>query len=188
MGRVIALKEEEKILMKEEDVTKATLKNESLTTYLNTVYSKQVEEFNKNHRDADLDAFDIALLSHGIVVKDDLKFGIESSTMDKFFTTNENRFLFQEFIIRQLRQITTTPSILNYLVASTRVIRGDGARQVVLDLTEDTADGKSNRKALKRRRIAEGAEIPVAELKLGETAIKIYKYGIGVRATYEVLR
>lgn len=189
MGRIIPyLKDEEKIVMKESDVEKATLKNQSLSAYLNDVYSKQVIEFNKNHKDANLDAFDIALISHGIIVKDDLQLGIESSTMEKFFTTNENKYLFQEYIIRTLRQIGTVSPILNYLVASTRVIRGDGAKQVILDLTEDTIDGKNNKKALKKRRIGEGADVPLTTLKLGETSIKIYKYGVGVRATYEVLR
>ena len=182
MNKFLVLKDDEKINVQAADIEAAATEGVSLSTYLNNKYSNIVEKFN-----GELDAFDIALLSKGIIVKDNMEFGIQSSSMMTFFTTDENRALFPEFIIRQLRQISGMPSIINDLVASTRVITGDSARQVVLDLS-NTAAGQKNKKALKYRRIAEGANIPVAELKLGETAIKIYKYGIGVKATYEVLR
>ena len=186
MGKLYTVEDNEKIKVQSSDVENAALKGVSLSTYLNSKYNKQVTEFNKRN-DSDLDAFDIALLSHDIIVKDNLEFGIESSSVMTFFTTNENKNLFPEFVIRTLRQLSGRPSIINELVASTRTITGDAAKQVVLDLG-NTPAGKKNKQALKKRRIAEGANIPVAELKLGEMAIKIYKYGIGVKATYEVLR
>lgn len=186
MNRFLSLKEDEKINITDADIDLAASEGISLSTYLNNKYSEQVAKFNRE-TDAGLDAFDIALLSKGIIVKDNLEFGIQSSSMMTFFTTNENRALFSEFIIRQLRQISGMPSIINELVGSTRVITGDSAKQTVLDLS-NTPAGQKNKQALKKRRIAEGANIPVATLKLGETSIKIYKYGVGVKATYEVLR
>lgn len=182
MSKLIVLKDEEKINVQSADIEAAAMQGVSLTTYLNNKYSNIVEKFN-----GELDAFDIALLSKDIIVKDNYEYGIQSSSVMKFFTTDENRNLFPEFVIRQLRQISGMPSIINDLVASTRVINGDSAKQVVLDLS-NTPAGQKNKQALSKRRIAEGANIPVAELKLGEIAIKIYKYGIGVKATYEVLR
>ena len=182
MNRFLRLKDDEKINVSTADVEAAATQGVSLSTYLNNKYASIVEKFN-----GELDAFDIALLSKGIIVKDNLEFGIQSSSVMKFFTTDENRNLFPEFVIRQLRQISGMPSIINDIVASTRVITGDSAKQVVLDLS-DTAQGTKNKQALKKRRIAEGADIPVATLRLGETSIKIYKYGVGVKATYEVLR
>ena len=182
MNKFLVLKDDEKINVQAADVNAAATEGISLSTYLNNKYSNIVEKFN-----GELDAFDIALLSKGIIVKDNMEFGIQSSSMMKFFATDENRNLFPEFVIRQLRQIAGMPSIINDLVASTRVITGDSAKQVVLDLSKTPA-GQKNRQSLKKRRIAEGANIPVAELKLGEIGIKIYKYGIGVKATYEVLR
>ena len=182
MNKFLVLKDDEKINVQAADIQAAATEGISLSTYLNNKYANIVEKFN-----GELDAFDIALLSKGIIVKDNMEFGIQSSNMMKFFTTEENRNLFPEFVIRQLRQISGMPSIINDLVASTRVINGDSAKQVVLDLSKTPA-GDKNKKALKKRRIAEGASIPVAELKLGEIGIKIYKYGIGVKATYEVLR
>lgn len=182
MNKFVVLKDDEKINVQAVDVEKAAAEGISLSTYLNQKYADIVKKFN-----GELDAFDIALLSKGIIVKDNLEFGIQSSSMMKFFTTDENRNLFPEFVIRQLRQLSGRPSIINDLVASTRVITGDTAKQVVLDLS-NTPAGQKNKQSLKKRRIAEGANIPVATLKLGEISIKIYKYGIGVKATYEVLR
>lgn len=186
MGKLLNVKENEKILVKSEDIEAAFAKDISLSQYLNNKYSEQVDEFNKR-TNADLDAFDIALLSHGIITKDNMELGLSSSPMFSFFTTDQNKNLFPEFMIRQLRQISGMPSIINDLVASVRVITGDSAKQVVLDLS-NTPAGQKNKQSLKKRRIAEGSNIPVATLKLGEMAIKIYKYGIGVKATYEVLR
>ena len=182
MNKFLALKDDEKINVQASDVEAAAQAGISLSTYLNNKYADIVKKYN-----GELDAFDIALLSKGIVVKDNLEFGIQSSSMMTFFTTDENKMLFPEFMVRQLRQISGMPSIINEIVASTRVITGDAAKQVVLDLS-NTPAGAKNKQALKKRRIAEGANIPVATLKLGEIAIKIYKYGIGVKATYEVLR
>lgn len=178
--------DDEKIKVVESDCMKAQSQGISLSSYLNNKYAKEVNEFNKNHN-SELDAFDIALLSNGIIVRDNYEKGIQSSPMSLFFTTDENKILFPEFIVRQLRQIQGMPSILNEIVGTTRTITGDTMRQVVLDLS-DTPQGKANKKSLKERRISEGADIPVATLKLGETAIKIYKYGIGIKTTYEVLR
>lgn len=186
MNKFLALNDDEKINVQTIDAERAASQEISLSTYLNNMYADKVAKFNKDHN-SNLDAFDIALLSKGIITKDNLQYGVQSSSMMTFFTTDENRTLFPEFVIRQLRQISGMPSIINDLVASTRVITGDSAKQVVLDLSKTPA-GSKNKLALKKRRIAEGSDIPFAELKLGETSIKIYKYGIGVRATYEVLR
>lgn len=182
MNKFLALKDDEKINVQASDIEAAAQAGISLSTYLNNKYADIVEKYN-----GELDAFDIALLSKGIIVKDNLEFGIQSSSMMTFFTTDENKMLFPEFMVRQLRQISGMPSIINEIVASTRVITGDAAKQVVLDLS-NTPAGAKNKQSLKKRRIAEGANIPVATLKLGEIAIKIYKYGIGIKATYEVLR
>jgi len=57
-------------------------------------------------------------------------------------------------------------------------------KQKVLDTSKDS----ENRKKLKKGRIAEAAEIPVTDMKLAESAVSIYKYGIGVKASYESLR
>ena len=90
MNKFLALKEDEKINVTDADIELAATQGISLSTYLNNKYSEQVAKFNRE-TNAGLDAFDIALLSKGIIVKDNLEFGIQSSSMMTFFTTNENR-------------------------------------------------------------------------------------------------
>lgn len=177
------LKKGGEIHVKMEEFDKCAAEGISVSEYLNKEYKDVVEMYN-----GELDAFDIALLSHGIRVRENKELGLSSSPLSAFFTTNENRNLFKEFVIRELRQISGKPSIINELVGTTRVIEGDSAKQVILELTDDTEVGKSNKKNLRKQRIAEGANIPVKTLKLGEVSIRIYKYGIGVSATYEVMR
>ena len=184
MGKkYVFLKPNGEIKVTAQHVDAAAAEGISLSEYLNREKKDIVNMYN-----GELDAFDIALLSHGIRVRENREAGMSSSPLSAFFTTNENRNLFKEFVIRELRQISGKDSIINDLVGSTRIIQGDSAKQVILELTDKTVDGKKNKANLKKRRIAEGANIPVKTLKLGEVAIKIYKYGIGVSATYEVMR
>jgi hypothetical protein len=49
-------------------------------------------------------------------------------------------------------------------------------------------DDAKNTKAPQMRRVTEAAELPIAKLKLGESAINIYKYGRAIEASYEALR
>ena len=111
--------------------------------------------------------------------------GIESSRMDKFFTTNpSNRLLFPEFVVRTIRQTITAQPVSQYLIGETETITGDTRKQPTLDLSKES----ENRKKLKYVRVSEAAEIPVTDMKLAEVAVSLYKYGRGVKASYEVLR
>ena len=174
------LSDEMKIEVTQEDIEQAKYNDVSLSTYLNEKYSDKVAKFNNN-----LDAFDIAVLSQGIIVRGDVKRGIESSKMIKFFnTTTSSRLLFPEFIVRTIRQSILEQPITQYLIGETQTITGDTMLQPVLDLSKES----ENRKALKYTRISEAADIPTTEINLAKTAITIYKYGRGVKASYEVLR
>lgn len=167
------------IVVTNEDILAAKAAEVTLSTYLNEKYAKSGKIIKG------LDAFDTALLSAGIIVKGDSQRGIESSRMDKFFTTNpSNRLLFPEFVVRTIKQTVLAQPITQYLIGETQTITGDTMKQPTLDLSKES----ENRKKLKYVRISEAAEIPTTDMKLAETAINIYKYGRGVKATYEVLR
>lgn len=179
---LLSLPKEAQISVTQEDINQAKFQQKSLSTYLN-----EREKDNEALKATGLDAFDAALLSKGIIVRGNEKLNISSSNMEVFFTTNENRILFPEFIVRTLKQSIFAQPITQYLIGETVTITGDTMKQPVLDL-KGTGLGIKNRKALKKRRVAEAADIPVASLKLAETAISIYKYGIGTKTTYEALR
>ena len=176
---VNALAKEARITVTEEDVIQAKANGVTLSNYLDEKY-RDTAELRKG-----LDAVDAALLSGGIIVRGDIQRGIESSTMDKFFTTNpSNRILFPEFMVRTIKQTLLDAPITQYLIGETQTITGDTMRQPTLDLSKEG----ENRKRLKKVRISEAAEIPTTSIRLAEMAISIYKYGRAVEASYEVLR
>ena len=179
---LLSLPENAQVKVTSEDILQASAKNMTLSAYLN-----EREKNNEALKATGLDAFDAALLSQGIIVRGNEKMNIQSSTMEKFFTTSESRLLFPEFMVRTIKESIFAQPITQYLVGETQTITGDTMRQPVLDL-KGAGLGLKNRKALKKRRVAEAANIPVASLKLAETAISIYKYGLGTKASYEVLR
>ena len=63
MNKFLNLKEDEKINVQAADIEAAAAEGVSLSTYLNNKYSNIVEKFN-----GELDAFDLALLSKGIIL------------------------------------------------------------------------------------------------------------------------
>lgn len=179
---LLSLPENAQVKVTNDDIMQASAKNMTLSAYLN-----EREKNNEALKATGLDAFDAALLSQGIIVRGNEKMNIQSSTMEKFFTTSESRLLFPEFMVRTIKESIFAQPITQYLIGETQTITGDTMRQPVLDL-KSAGLGLKNRKALKKRRVAEAANIPVASIKLAETAISIYKYGLGAKASYEVLR
>lgn len=175
---VNALPKEGRIEVTAEDCKQAQIDGVTLSAYLNKKYEDKAE-----YRQG-LDAFDAALVTAGIVAKGDVKLGIESSMVSKFFTTTSSRLLFPEYVNRTIKETITDQPLLQYVVGETVTITGDSMRQPKIDLGKNS----DNRKALKFSRVAEGAEIPTTEIKLAEEAVKIYKYGRAVKATYEVMR
>ena len=67
------------------------------------------------------------------------------------------------------------------LVARDTAIDGDAYRS--LYITDDLGDD-----AYRMKRVAEGADIPTTTLVSGEHTLRLYKFGRGLRSTYEQLR
>lgn len=130
-----------------------------------------------------LDAFERLMKEAGIVTKNLPEKNLFSSKVEAFYRTDENRVLFPEYVARTLVQAMTEYPVFKYLVAARTPIDGNVYKASYLDL--DDAD---NKKATQMRRVTEAADLPTAKLKLGETAINIYKYGRAIEASYEALR
>lgn len=71
------------------------------------------------------------------------------------------------------------PFPLNSLIAMTTPINGSAYRKVYMDTTAAS---------LRRRRVAEGDDIPLGKLTTADHTINLYKYAGGVKASYESLR
>jgi len=130
-----------------------------------------------------LDAFERLMKEAGILTKTVRDKNIFSSKVDAFYRTNENKILFPEYVARTLVQAMTEFPIFNYLVATRTPIDSNVYKASYLDW-----DDTDNKKAVEMRRVTEAADLPIARIKLGDTAITLYKYGRAVEASYEALR
>lgn len=165
-----------------------TLQNLSMDLY-RQAHSKEMtlsmylESIDPSPEGSKLDAFERLMQEAGIVTRNIPEKNIFSSKVDAFYRTDENKLLFPEYIARTLVQAMVQYPVFQYLVAARTMIDSNVYKAAYLDL-----DDASNKKATQMRRVTEAAELPVAKLKLGESAINIYKYGRAIEASYEALR
>lgn len=130
-----------------------------------------------------LDAFQRLMKEAGILTKSLPNRNLSASTIEAFNRTNENKVLFPEYVARTLVQSMTEYPMYQHLVATRSGINGGVYEASYLDF-----DDAKNKKALEMRRVTEASDLPKATLKLGTSAIKLYKYGRAVGISYEALR
>jgi len=145
--------------------------------------SMYLESLDPTPEGGKLDAFERLMKEAGILTKSIPEKNIFSSKVEAFYRTNENKILFPEYVARTLVQSMTEFPILRYLIAARTPIDSNVYKAAYLDLDEP-----NNKKALEMRRVTEASDLPVAKLKLGKSAITLYKYGRAVEASYEALR
>jgi hypothetical protein len=178
-----------------------------------SVFLEQIEPQDR-YRDG-LDAYSRLLKTANIRVNSDLRQGYYADEGSKFFDTPEGRALFPEFLIRQWRRATMGSPVTNRaiyastdsalggvlepfqdtgipryqqlapavpiseVVAVTTPIDGDVYRAFYL--TDTAAQSRLVR-------VAQGAELPRAKLAGSDRAVRLYKYGRILEATYEIMR
>lgn len=152
-------------------------------------YLEQIDPSERYGSDEKLDAFERQikrvseqLSAQGkqpIVLKSIPEKGIWASKVEAFYQTGDSSVLFPEFINRTARQALIQDDILNEMIAIRTPIDSNAYRTIYV--TQDA-------KAASKKRVTEGAEMPVAEMKTSENTLKIYKYGRRIKATYEAIR
>lgn len=175
------------------------------------VYLETIDPSPENSR---IDAFGRQLRAAGIVTRSNPQAGYWASEASAFFDTPQGRALYPEFFAREWRSVAYAntqqraillssdaivggwerpyvdagpfwnnqfqPAIpLAELVATTTPIRGEDYRSLFM-----TYDAEQ----LRLFRVGESAEIPMATLTTSDRAIRLRKYGRGLRATYEQMR
>ena len=111
--------------------------------------------------------------------------GISGTSIIKDFTTaGAGDWLLPAFIDTRLRESIGGSDMLSYVVNSTVGVDGLSVVAASLDLVND----ETNKKNIMKSRVAEGADLPLAVIKLGEQALAMYKHGRAVQATYEALQ
>lgn len=146
-------------------------------------FSMFLEKENPAPEGSKLDAFERLMKDAGIVTRSIPEKNIFSSKVEQFYLTDGNKTLFPEYVARTLVQSMTEFPIMKYLVATRTPIDNNVYKASYLDL-----DDAKNKKELEMRRVTEAADLPTAKLKLGESAITLYKYGRAIEASYEALR
>ncbi len=145
--------------------------------------SMYLERENPSDEGSQLDAFERLMKEAGIVTQAVPERNIFSSKVETFYRTNENKVLFPEYVARTLVQSMQEFPLYNYLVAQRTPIDSNVYKASYLNL-----DDPKNKKATEMRRVTEATDLPVARLRLGDTAVALYKYGRAVEASYEALR
>ena len=121
-----------------------------------------------------LDAFSRQLKRFDIKVS-----GKGSDKIEKFFSTSNAAALFPEYVSRAVKSGIEEADVLSDVVATVTKIDGMDYRSLHLDSSESD-------KSLER--VAEGAFIPVTEIKPGNNLVKLHKRGRMLVSSYEALR
>lgn len=145
--------------------------------------SSYLEQLDPSEEGSNLDAFERLMKEARIITQSIPEKNVFSSKVEKFYRTNENKVLFPEYVARTLIQAMNEFPLYNYLVATRTPIDSNVYKGSYLDLND-----AKNKKALEMRRVTEASDLPIAKLKLGETAVSFYKYGRAIEASYEALR
>lgn len=133
-------------------------------------FGRQIKKINENLA---------AMGKSPIILNSDHKAGMYASKVEAFYQTEESAVIFPEWINRTARQALVADDILNEMIAIRTPIDSNAYRTIYF--THDA-------KAASKKRVTEGAEIPVTEMKTSENTIKLHKYGRRLKATYEAIR
>lgn len=175
--------------------------------------SRHFERLNPSENGDELDAFDRLMEHAGIITRSDPMAGYWASKADRFFENAANRVLFTEFFARTWRKVAFgqdravylstdgTPGSWQRPYAEAQQARWDFKLAPAVPLSELVAittpiEGQDYRsfyltyaaEQLRKFRVGETDEIPIAKLADAERTIQLHKYGRGLQASYEQIR
>jgi len=105
------------------------------------------------------------------------------SRIKDFYDSGNNELLFPTIIDTKLSETVGKDPFLSYIIGSEQGIDGVSVKALTLDLTNE-----DNKKALNKRDIVQGSDLPIVKIKTGDKAISLYKRGVAVETTYEAIR
>ena len=154
-------------------VNKAVTKGLKINDVMATAYEGEIaDKVKSNEKLKDFTPLQLAMMDAGVTSK---------SAVKDFFT-NGNELLFPAIVDTRIAELTAKNPILNYIAPNVQNVEGTSIKGMKLDWTSET-----NKKALDKRDISEGANLPVVSITTGESAINLYKRGVAVRTSYEAL-
>lgn len=96
---------------------------------------------------------------------------------------DSNEWLFPAWVESTIREATYDQNLISYLVTSSQGVDSNIVKSATLNMMSDV-----NKPNLKKARIAEGADLPLAKIVMGEQAITLWKHGRAIEMTYESVR
>ena len=154
-------------------VNQAVTKGMSVNDVMASAYEAEIaDKIKSNEKLKDFTPLQLAMMDAGLTTK----------SVVKDFFTNDNEFLFPAIVDTRIAELTANNPILGYIAPNIQMVAGDSIKGLKLDWTTET-----NKKALLKRDVSEGADLPVVSVMTGKTAINLYKKGVAVRTSYEAL-
>lgn len=164
-----------RIVLTDEIVADARDHGLPIKTEIENHYEGEIADMRKeNEKLKDLNGLELCMFSAGLSKK--------SRIMD-FYTTQDNDLLFPAIIDTRLAETVAKDPMLNLIVEGEQMIDAASVKALTLDWATE-----GNKKALLKRDIAEGSDLPIVQIKTGEKAISLYKRGVAVQTTYEAVR
>jgi hypothetical protein len=151
----------------------------SIDDYLRLAVDPNAGQF----KGSKLDGYECALAYLDLPTREDFGSGVLlQAAAETFNTFPGSRALFPPVIDNILQWKYRQDQIENVaaLVSQSRTINGN---EVITNVVDDKAENYQQTGV-----IAEGAEIPVRSLRMGEKNVKFYKFGGGIEFTYEFER
>ncbi len=148
--------------------------------------SEIADRVNNNAKLSELTPMQMVMLDAGIKKTGTLDTIMKPDVNNSAYVSggmDTNQWLFPAWVETTLRENLYDTDILPYLVTSRIGVDATTVQSPTLNLLSP-----ENKKAIKRARIAEGADIPTGKITIGERAITLWKRGRAIELTYEAAR
>lgn len=156
----------------------------TLNDAIRSVHGDEIQERSeKNKSFASLSPLQMVMFDAGLNGTDQLDKMISISNSYVSGGTDTNKWLFPAWVETTLRQAVYDTDYLPYVVKTRIGVDSNIVQSPMLNLLDE-----KNKKAIKKARIAELADIPTGKITMGEKAIVLYKRGRGISLSYEVAR
>lgn len=154
----------------------------SLNDAIRSVFDDEIKDrISENEKLSTLSPLNLVMRDAGITKHDEM-----GKIMDTAYTStgvDSNEWLFPAFLESTMREALYGTDIIRYLTDTSVGVDTNIIKSATLDLKSE-----ENKRAIRKMRVAEGADLPLAKIKIGEKAISLWKHGRAIEVTYEAMR
>lgn len=160
---------------------------DSLNDAITDVFGEEIQtRIGNNAKLEKLSPLSMVMMDADIKRTDKMEKLLSDSVNNSAYTSGgieTNQWLFPAFVETTLREAMYDTNLLPFVVSTRIGVDSNTVQSPMLNLLSD-----ENKPALKKARIAEGADIPTGKIVIGSKAITLWKHGRAIELTYEALR